>query len=120
MCCGGLISVQYFLVVFLNDSFHIVHAWIANFNGVLVEDFVVLVTGGEMSGDKPEECFTDVGLYVSAVRRVEPDYLSLPILAVVWRSTLLGCKGAVGHVREICCVSASFQGVLVVLLGFVE
>ena len=26
MCCGGLISVQYFLVVFLNDSFHIVHA----------------------------------------------------------------------------------------------
>ena len=21
MCCGGLISVQYFLVVFLNDSF---------------------------------------------------------------------------------------------------
>ena len=26
-----------------------------------------------MSGDKPEECFTDVGLYVSAVRRVEPE-----------------------------------------------
>ena len=26
MRCGGLISVQYFLVVFLNDSFHIVHA----------------------------------------------------------------------------------------------
>ena len=26
MCCGGLISVQNFLVVFLNDSFHIVHA----------------------------------------------------------------------------------------------
>ena len=26
MCCGGLISVQYFLVVFLNDSFHFVHA----------------------------------------------------------------------------------------------
>ena len=73
-----------------------------------------------MSGDKPEECFADVGLYVSAVRRVEPDYLSLPILAVVRRSTLLGCRGAVGHVREICCVSASFQGVLVVLLGFVE
>ena len=36
-----------------------------------------------MSGDKPEECFTDVALYVSAVRRVEPDYLSLPILAMV-------------------------------------
>ena len=30
------------------------------------------------------------------------------------------CRGAVGHVHEICCVSASFQGILVVLLGFVE
>ena len=55
MSWGGLISVQYFLVVFLNDSFHIVHARIANLNGVLVEDFVILVTGGEMSGDKSEE-----------------------------------------------------------------
>ena len=36
-----------------------------------------------MSGDKPEECFTDVGLYVSALRRVEPDDLSLSILEVV-------------------------------------
>ena len=36
-----------------------------------------------MFGDKPEECFADVGLYVSAERRVEPDYLSLPILAAV-------------------------------------
>ena len=25
VCWGGLISVQYFMVVFLNDSFHIVH-----------------------------------------------------------------------------------------------
>ena len=26
VCWGGLVSVQYFMVVFLNDSFHIVHA----------------------------------------------------------------------------------------------
>ena len=55
VCRGGLISVQYFMVVFLNDSFHIVHALMTNFNGVPVENFVVLVTGGEMSGDKSEE-----------------------------------------------------------------
>ena len=26
VCWGGLISVQYFMVVVLNDSFHVVHA----------------------------------------------------------------------------------------------
>ena len=59
-------------------------------------------------------------MYVAAVRRVEPDDLSLSIFAMMSPMTLLGCGGAVGHVREVCCVSAFFQGVFVVLLGFVE
>ena len=59
-------------------------------------------------------------MYVSTVRRVQPDGFSLSILAVVCRITLLGCGGAVGHVREVCCVSALFQGVFLVLFGFVE
>ena len=37
VCCAGLIGVQYFLVVLLNDSFHIVHTSTANFNGVLLQ-----------------------------------------------------------------------------------
>ena len=45
---------------------------------------------------------------------------SLSFLAVVYRITLLGCGGAVGHVREVCCVSTLFQGVFVALFGFVE
>ena len=73
-----------------------------------------------MFGDKSEEGFTAVGLYVSTVRRIEPQDLSLPILAVVCRITLLGCGGAVSHVGEVCCVSALFQGVFVVMFGFVE
>ena len=55
MCCGGLIGVQYFLVALINDSFHVVHASIANFNGVLIKDFVVLMAGGEVFGVKSEE-----------------------------------------------------------------
>ena len=73
-----------------------------------------------MFGDKSEECFTDVGVYVSTVGRVEPDDFSLTILAVVCRITLLGCGGAVGHVRKVCCVSALFQCVFVVMFRFVE
>ena len=30
------------MLVFLNDIFHIIHARIADFDGVLVEDFVIL------------------------------------------------------------------------------
>ena len=37
------------LVVFLNDSFHvIVQAGIGDFDGVVVEDFLILVHGGEV------------------------------------------------------------------------
>ena len=31
------------------------------------------------------------------------------------KTASVGCGGAVGHVREVCCVSALFQGVFVVL-----
>ena len=50
-----------------------------------------------MSGDKPEECFADVGLYVSAVGRVEPDYLSFLNLQYIYfllrytNTTVLSC-----------------------------
>ena len=58
MCCCGVIGVQYFLVVLLNDSsFHVVHACIANFDGVLIKDFAVLMAGGEVFGNKSEEPF---------------------------------------------------------------
>ena len=42
----------------------------------------------------------------------------LSILAVVRRMTLLGCGGAVGHVRDVCCVSALLQGVWLCCLAF--
>ena len=48
MHCDGLIGVQYFLVVSLNNFFHNVHALIANFDGVLVKDFVRLLTSEEV------------------------------------------------------------------------
>ena len=38
-----------------------------------------------MFGDKSDEWFTDVGLYVSTAGRVEPDDLSLSVLALVCR-----------------------------------
>ena len=42
----ALVALEYFMVVFLSDSFHI-HARIADFD--VVEDFVVHVFGVEVS-----------------------------------------------------------------------
>ena len=37
--CGG--SVENFVVMLLNDAFHVIHTAVANFNCVFVENFVV-------------------------------------------------------------------------------
>ena len=43
ICIGVIVGISYFLVVFVDDRFHVVHTAVANFDVILVEKAVVFV-----------------------------------------------------------------------------
>ena len=72
--CGG--SAENFVVMLLNDAFHVIHAAVANFNCVFVENFVVPMVLRKVLLDQAQKYFSDVCLDVLTKRRVEPDDVS--------------------------------------------
>lgn len=40
--CAGWASVLYFLILFLDDCFHAIHATVADFDGIFVEEFLCI------------------------------------------------------------------------------
>lgn len=76
---GVIVGISYFLVVFVDDRFHVVHTAVANFDVILVEKAVVFVLFREVLRNKIEKCSADVSLDVFTERRVVPDDISLPV-----------------------------------------
>ena len=72
-CTGVIVGISYFLVVFVDDRFHVVQATVADFDVILVEKAVVFVLFREVLRNKFEKCSADVSLDVFTERRVEPD-----------------------------------------------
>ena len=70
ICVGVIVGISYFLVVFVNDRFHVVHTAVANFDVILVEKAVVFVLFWEVLRNKFEESSADVSLDVFTERRV--------------------------------------------------
>ena len=71
----------------VDNLFSVIHATIADLDGVLVEDFPEFVVFGEVFVYKGEESVTDIGANVFAERGIVPeDVVTLPVflrLAVV-------------------------------------
>ena len=78
--CGG--SAENFVVMLLNDAFHVIHTAVANFNCVFVENFVVPMVFRKVLLDQAQKYFSDVCLDVLTKRRVEPDDVSFLLLCV--------------------------------------
>ena len=78
-CTGVIVGISYFLVVFVDDRFHVVHAAVADFDVILVEKAVVFVLFREVLRNKFEKCSADVSLDVFTERRVVPDNISLSV-----------------------------------------
>ena len=66
ICIG--VSISYFLVVFVDDRFHVVHTAVANFDVITVEKAVVFVLFREVLRNKFEKCSADVSLSVKTSR----------------------------------------------------
>ena len=79
ICGGVIVGISYFLVVFVDYRFHVVHTAVANFDVILVEKAVVFVLFREVLRNKFEESSADVSLDVFTERRVVPDNISLSV-----------------------------------------
>ena len=84
VCIGVIVGISYFLVVFVDDRFHVVHTAVANFDVILVEKAVVFVLFREVLRNKVEKCSADVSLDVFTERRVVPDDISLSVALFVF------------------------------------
>ena len=62
-----VLGISYFLVVFVDDRFHVVHTAVANFDVILVEKAVVFVLFREVLRNKIEKCSADVSLDVDVL-----------------------------------------------------
>ena len=80
---GCLACSEDFSVVLLNYGLQVVCAAITYFYVVFVEDLVVSVIFRKMFTDEVQKLSADVCLYVHAVRRIKPNYVSLSFLAAV-------------------------------------
>ena len=67
----------------LNYGLKVVYAAITYFYVVFVEDLVVPVIFRKMFTDEVQKLSADVCLYVHAVGRIKPNYVSLSVLAAV-------------------------------------
>lgn len=72
ICIGVIVGISFFLVVFVDDRFHVVHAAVADFDVVLVGRAVVFVLFREVLGGGIERCSAGVGLDVFTERKVVP------------------------------------------------
>ena len=79
ICIGVIVGISYFLVVFVDHQFHVVHTAVANFDVILVEKAVIFVLFREVLRNKIEKCSADVSLDVFTERRVVPDDISLSV-----------------------------------------
>ena len=79
ICIGVIDGISYFLVVSVDDRFHVVHTAVSNFDVILVEKAVVFVLFWEVFKNKIEKCSPDVSLDVFTERRVVPDNISLSV-----------------------------------------
>ena len=102
ICVGVIVGISYFLVVFVDDRFHVVHTALANFDVILVEKAVVFVLFREVLRNKIEKCSADVSLDVFTERRVVTDDISL---SVAPRS----CRLFVFVVAQCFRITADFQ-----------
>ena len=100
ICIG--VSISYFLVVFVDDRFHIVHTAVANLDVIPVEKAVVFVLFREVLRNKFEKCSADVSLDVFTERRVVPVNISLSVAS---RS----CRLLVFVLRQCFGIAAGFQ-----------
>ena len=100
ICIG--VSISYFLVVFVDDRFHVVHTAVANFDVISAEKAVVFVLFREVLRNKFEKCSADVSLDVFTERRVVPDNISLSV-------ALRSCRLLVFVVGQCFCIAAGFQ-----------
>ena len=99
ICIG--VSISYFLVVFVDDRFHVVHTAVAKFDVIPVEKAVVFVLFREVLRNKFEKCSADVSLDVFTERSVVPDIS----LSVASRS----CRLLVFVVGQCFRIAAGFQ-----------
>ena len=99
ICIG--VSISHFLVVFVNDRFHVVHTAVANFDVIPVEKAVVFVLFQEVLRNKFEKCSADVSLDVFT-ERIVPDNISLSVAS---RS----CRLLVFVVGQCFRIAAGFQ-----------
>ena len=97
ICVGVIVGISYFLVVFVDDRFHVVHTAVANFDVILVEKAVKI-----RLRNKIEKCSADVSLDVFTERRVVPDDISLSVAS---RS----CRLFVFVVGQCFRIAAGFQ-----------
>ena len=79
ICIGVIVGISYFLVVFVDDRFHVVHTAVADFDVILVEKGVVFVLFRGVLRNKFEKCSADVSLDIFTERRVVPDNISLSV-----------------------------------------
>ena len=100
--CHVIVGISYFLVVFVDDRFHVVHTAVANFDVILVEKAVVFVLFREVLRNQFEESSADVSLDVFTERRVVPDNISLSVAS---RS----CRLLVFVVGQCFRIAAGFQ-----------
>ena len=101
-CTGVIVGISYFLVVFVDDRFHVVHTAVADFDIILVEKAVVFVLFREVLRNKFEKCSAEVSLDVFTERRVVPDNISLSVAS---RS----CRLLVFVVGQCFRIAAGFQ-----------
>ena len=85
---------------------HILHAAVAYFDVVLVEKGVILVLLREVCRYELKEGFADVTFHAAVKRRIIPDNVTLAFST--WSIVL-----SLFVVREACCVSTGFEGVVI-------
>ena len=85
---GCLACSEDFSVVLLNYGLQAVCAAITYFYVVFVEDLVVPVIFRKMFTDEVQKLSADVSLYVHAVRRIKPNYVSLSFLSALHKAIL--------------------------------
>ena len=111
-----ILLVSRIFQLFLNYGLQVVCAAITNFYIVFVENIVVLVIFRKMFTDKVQKLSANVCLYIYAVRRIKPNYVSLSVLtAVLYGVSYRFLAFSVDFV-----MSTLFKCTFVVWFGFVK
>ena len=95
----------------LDGTVDVRHASWRHLQRVSVEDFPELMVIGKVFINQQEELLGNIRLYTLAERRIEPGYLTFPLLTL---------RAAAITVGKRCIEATTFQGVFVQRFGFVE